>query len=165
MNAPMNVPKNDHEKIRALLSLAAADALEPAEEQQLLDHLRTCDSCGAELEQWKLVASGLRRLPTPQPRALVVERARAQAQIRLNEEFEHRWNRAVIIGLIVFAWVLTLASWPLIRFISGGLLGMLDPRFNHAWITFGLFTTSVWIGGGAAAVLLSLQQRRERRLA
>jgi predicted anti-sigma-YlaC factor YlaD len=156
---------NDHDKIRALLSLAAADVLEPGEEKQLLDHLRTCDSCGAELEKWKLLAGGLRRLPTPQPRSIVVERARAQAQIRLTEEIEHRWNRSVIIGLLVFAWILTLLSWPLVRLFTGGVLGMLDPRFNHAWIVFGLFTTTVWLAGGAAAVLLSMQQRRERRLA
>jgi Putative zinc-finger len=156
---------NDHDKIRELLALAAADVLEPGEETQLLDHLRTCDSCGVELEKWKLLAGDLRRLPTPQPRSIIVERARAQAQIRLTEEIEHRWNRSVIIGVLVFAWILTLMSWPLVRLFTGGVLGMLDPRFNHAWIVFGVFTTTVWLAGGAAAVLLSLQQRRERRLA
>jgi anti-sigma factor RsiW len=156
---------NDHEKIRELLTLLVAGVLEPHEEKQVLDHLRTCEACSAELEDWKLLAGGLRRLPTPQPRALVVERARAQAQIRLHEEFEHRWNRGVIIGLIIFAWVLTLLSWPVVRFVSGGLLAMLDPRFGHAWVVFGAFTTSVWLAGGAAAVLLSMQHRRERRLA
>ena len=43
---------NDHDKIRALLALAAADVLESSEEKHLMDHLRTCDSCGAELEKW-----------------------------------------------------------------------------------------------------------------
>jgi anti-sigma factor RsiW len=156
---------NDHEKIRELLALLAAGVLEPHEEKQVMDHLRSCESCGAELEDWKLLAGGLRRLPTPQPHALVVERARAQAQIRLNEEFEHRWNRGVIVGLIIFAWVLTLLSWPLVRLLTGGLLGMLVPGFSHEWIVFGAFTTSVWLAGGAAAVLLSMQHRRERRLA
>ena len=156
---------NDHDKIRALLALAAADVLEPGEERLVMDHLRTCDACGAELEKWKLLAGGLRRLPTPQPRALVVERARALAQIRLTEEFEQRWNRGVIIGVLIFAWILTLMSWPVVRLITGGLLGMLDPRFDHAWIVFGVFTTTVWLAGGAAAVLLSMRQRRERRLA
>jgi anti-sigma factor RsiW len=156
---------NGHEKIRELLTLLAAGVLEPREEKQVLDHLRTCEACSAELEDWKLLAGGLRRLPTPQPRAVVVERARAQAQIRLSEEFEHRWNRSVIVGLIVFAWVLTLLSWPLVRLLTGGLLGLLVPGFSHAWIVFGAFTTSVWLAGGAAAVLLSMQHQRERRLA
>jgi hypothetical protein len=87
------------------------------------------------------------------------------AQIRLTEHLEHKWNRAVMSGLIVFAWVLTLMSWPVVRFVSGGFLTMLDPRFSHTWMVFGVFTTLVWVGGGAAAVLLSMQQRRERSLA
>lgn len=155
---------NDHEKIREMLSLLAAGVLDPYEEKQVMDHLCSCESCGGELEDWKLLAGGLRRLPTPQPRALVVERTRARAQIRLNEELEHRWNRNVMIGLVGFAWLLTLLSWPVVRFVSGGLLAMLDPRFSHTWIVFAVFTAGAWIAGGAAAVILSLQ-RRERRLA
>ena len=152
----------DHDKIRDLLSLAAADALEPDEDRLVSEHLGSCVDCAAQLEAWRLLAGGLRRLPTPQPRGVVVERARAMAQIRLAGQIEHQWNRAVMFGLITFAWVLTLMSWPVVKFISGGFLSMLDPRFNHTWLVFGVFTTLVWAGGGAAAVLLSLQQRRER---
>jgi anti-sigma factor RsiW len=155
----------DHQKIRELLSLAAADALEPKEELLLAEHLRSCSTCAAQMEEWRLLASGLRRLPTPQPRGVVVERARAMAQLRLAEHVEHRWNRAVMSGLIVFAWVLTLMSWPVVKFVSGGFLSMLDPRFSHTWLVFAVFTTLAWAGGGAAAILLSLQQRRERSLA
>jgi predicted anti-sigma-YlaC factor YlaD len=154
-----------HDKIRELLPLAAADALEPNEERLLAEHLRACSECAAEMESWRLLAGGLRRLSTPQPRGVIVERARALAQIRLTEHLEHKWNRAVMSGLIVFAWVLTLMSWPVVRFVSGGFLTMLDPRFSHTWMVFGVFTTLVWVGGGAAAVLLSMQQRRERSLA
>jgi len=154
-----------HQEIRALLSLAVADALEPHEEQLVAEHLRGCSACAAELEEFQLLAGGLRRLPTPQPRGVVVERARAMAQIRLAERAEHRWNRAVMSGLILFAWVLTLMSWPVVKFVSGGFLSVLDPRFSHTWMVFGVFTTLVWLGGGAAAVLLSMQQRRERSLA
>ena len=154
-----------HQEIRALLSLAVADALDPHEEQLVAEHLRGCSACAAELEEFQLLAGGLRRLPTPQPRGVVVERARAMAQIRLAERAEHRWNRAVMSGLILFAWVLTLMSWPVVKFVSGGFLSVLDPRFSHTWMVFGVFTTLVWLGGGAAAVLLSMQQRRERSLA
>jgi len=155
----------DHGKIRELLALAAADALEPNEDRLVSEHLRSCSDCAAQLEEWRMLAGGLRRLPTPQPRGVVVERARAMAQIRLAEHLEHKCNRAVMSGLIVFAWVLTLMSWPVVKFVSGGFLSMLDPRFSHTWLVFGVFTTLVWVGGGAAAVLLSMQQRRERSLA
>ena len=156
---------NDHEKIRELLALAVADALTRAEEEQVMNHVRSCTECSSELDSWRLLAAGMRRLPTPQPRPLIVERARARAEIRFAEEAEHRWHRIVMIGVILFAWALTLMSWPVVRLVSGGLLGMLDPRLNHAWLGFAVFTTIVWMTGGAAAVFLSLQQRRERRVA
>ena len=156
---------SDHQKIRELLPLAAAEVLNENEERLLAEHMRECSSCAQQLEEYRMLAGGLRRLPTPQPRGIVVERARAMAQVRLAEQIEHRWDRAVMFGLITFAWILTLMSWPVVRFVSGGFLSMLDPRFSHTWIVFGVFTTLVWVGGGAAAVLLSLQQRRERRLA
>jgi hypothetical protein len=156
---------NDHEKIRELLALSVADALTHAEEEQVMNHVRSCGECSSELDSWRLLAAGMRRLPTPQPRPLIVERARARAEIRFAEEAEHRWHRIVMVGVILFAWALTLASWPVVRLVSGGLLGMLDPRLNHAWLGFAVFTTIIWMTGGAAAVFLSLQQRRERRLA
>ena len=156
---------SDHDKIRELLPLAAAEVLDQQEERLLAEHLRTCSVCAAQLEEWRLLAGGLRRLPTPQPRGVVVERARAMAQIRLTEHLEHQWNRGVLTGLIAFAWILTLLSWPVFRFISGGFLSMLDPQFSHTWLVFCVFTTLVWAGGGAAAILLSMQQRRERSLA
>jgi hypothetical protein len=156
---------NDHEKIRELLALSVADALTQAEEEQVMNHARSCAECSSELDSWRLLAAGMRRLPTPQPRPLIVERARARAEIRFAEEVENRWHRIVMIGVILFAWALTLMSWPVVRLVSGGLLGMLDPRLNHAWLGFAAFTTIIWMTGGAAAVFLSLQQRRERRLA
>jgi hypothetical protein len=156
---------NDHDKIRELLALSVADALTRAEEEQVMNHARSCAECSSELDSWRLLAAGMRRLPTPQPRPLIVERARARAEIRFAEEVENRWHRIVMIGVILFAWALTLMSWPVVRLVSGGLLGMLDPRLNHAWLGFAVFTTIIWMTGGAAAVFLSLQQRRERRLA
>jgi anti-sigma factor RsiW len=156
---------SEHDQIRELLALGAAGALEPEEEERVARHIRSCAMCSGELEDWQRLALGLRRLPTPQAPRGLVERARARAEAKLAEETEQRWNRGVMIFLVVFAWALTLLSWPLVRLVSGGLLGMLDPRLNQAWIGFAVFTTLAWLGGGAAAILLSLHQRRERRMA
>ena len=87
------------------------------------------------------------------------------AEARFAEEAESRWQRGVMIFVVTFAWVLTIVSWPLVRLVTGGLLDLLDPRLNQTWITFAGLTTLVWLTGGTAAVLLSLRQRRERRLA
>jgi hypothetical protein len=158
-------PMTDHDKIRELLALAAADGLDANESEQVMLHAHTCAECSAELEQWQLLARGLRQLPTPQPSPDLVQRACARAEARFVDEREHVWNRRVMISLVAFAWALTLVSWPLVRLVSGGLLSLLDPRLNQSWLGFAGFTSIVWLTGGAAAILLSVHQRRERRLA
>ncbi|MGB0036117.1 MAG: zf-HC2 domain-containing protein [Candidatus Acidiferrales bacterium] len=156
---------DSHDKIRELLALAAAGALDANEDAIVTRHIATCPSCSAELDEWRLLARGLRRLPTPQPRAAVVERARARAEICFAEETEQRWHRRIMVFLVLFAWVLTLATWPLVRMFSGGLLVWFDPRFNQTWLAFAGFTGFVWGTGGLAAIMLGRNRQRERRLA
>ena len=52
----------EHEKIRELLALAAAGALDEKEEQLVTRHLRKCETCAAEQETWSMIGSALRRL-------------------------------------------------------------------------------------------------------
>jgi anti-sigma factor RsiW len=156
---------NEHEKLREQLSLAAAGALGVDEEQRVLQHAATCAECAAELEQWRLLTGSLRRLPTPQPRGEVVERAIARAALRLNEEIEQRASRRVMIFLLAFAWILTLASWPVYRFASSDVLVWIDPRFNQAWMSFAVVTVFLWATGGIAAVLLAQRRHSERKMA
>ena len=159
-------PKLDsHEKIYELLALAAAGALTPEEELLVARHRETCKKCSAEMERWRVLTGGLQRLPTPQPRAAVVERARAQAEARLTEEIEHRWQRAVIIFLVLYAWILTVMTWPILRLITAGLLTRFGPGFNHSWFLFAALTILVWATGGVAAVLLGRHRQQGRRMA
>lgn len=155
----------DHKKIREMLALLAADALDAKESEQVMQHARTCPECSAEIDQWQHLARGLRQLPTPQPSAELVQRTCARAEAWLVDERERVWNRRVMISLVAFAWALTLTSWPLVRLVSGGFLSLLDPRLNQSWLGFAGITSLVWLTGGIAAILLSLRQRRERRLA
>ena len=155
----------EHDKLREQLSLAAAGALGADEEQRVLLHAETCAECADELAEWRSLAGGLRRLPTPQPRGEVVERAVARAAMRFAEEAEYRSNRKVLVFLVGFAWILTLASWPVFRMLSAGVLDWLDPRFNQTWVSFAALTCFLWATGGVAAVLLARQRQGERRLA
>ena len=155
----------EHEKLREELSLAAAGALGRDEEQRVLLHAASCEECAAELEEWRSLAGGLRRLPTPQPRGEVVERSIALAAMRFAEESEYRSNRRVMIFLVAFAWILTLASWPVFRMLSSGVLTWLDPQFNHTWMSFAALTLFLWATGGVAAVLLARQRQSERSMA
>jgi anti-sigma factor RsiW len=156
---------SEHDEILDLLALAASGALERSEEERVARHVRSCALCADALEEWQSIATGLRRLPTPQAPRGLVERARAKAEVRLAEEAERRWNSGVLIFVIVFAWVITLLSWPLFRLVTGGFLSLVDPGLNKSWIGFAAFTTLAWLGGGAAAILLSQHQRREGRMA
>jgi anti-sigma factor RsiW len=165
MSAPNESTMSGHDTIRELLPLAVSDALDARESELVMQHMRTCQECQAEVDQWQQLARSLRQLPTPQPATDLVQRACMKAEARLVEEREYLWNRRVLLLLIAFAWVLTLTSWPIVRLVSGGLLSLLDPRLNQSWLGFAGFTSVVWLTGGVAAVLLSLHQRRERRVA
>jgi Putative zinc-finger len=155
----------DHEQIQGLLALAAAGALTPAEEDRVAAHLRSCAVCSQEMDVWRLIAGDLRRLPTPQPSAQLLQITLARADAHLAEQAERNWNRRVLIFVVSFAWLLTIVSWPLVHLIGGGLLSLLDPRLNSTWISFAGLATAEWLAGGTAAVALALRQRRERRMA
>jgi anti-sigma factor RsiW len=156
---------SEHDEIRKLLGLAAAAALDDEESDRVARHVRTCAECEAELRDWELLAGGLRRLPTPQPSASAVRRARERAEARLADLAEHRWDILVLSGLIVFAWIMTVVSWPVIQLVTGGLLGWVSPRFSHGWLGFAAFSTIAWIAGGIAALMLAAHHQRDGRIA
>jgi len=156
---------SEHDKIRELLALAAAGALTSAEEKQVAEHLRSCIACSNELGAWHPITSELRRLPTPQPSLWLVQATLARAQAKLIEQAEHDWNRRVMICVVAFAWLLTIANWLVFHFVSERFGSLLEPQFGHTWISFAGFTTLGWLAGGVAAVMLAVRQRGERRLA
>jgi len=161
---------SEHDKIRELLALAVADALTSVEEKQVAEHVRSCIACSNELEAWRPIAIDLRRLPTPQPSSWLVQATLARAEAKLTEQAEHDWNRRVMIVVVAFAWLLTIASWPVFQVVSGRFESLFEPQFSHtqfgqAWISFAAFTALGWLAGGVAAVMLAVRRRGERRLA
>ena len=161
---------SEHDKIRELLALAAADALTNAEEKQVAEHVRSCIACSNELEAWQPIASELRRLPTPQPSSWLVQATKARAEAKLTDQAEQDWNRRGMIVSVAFAWLLTIASWPVFHFVSGRFGSLLAPQFSptqfsNTWISFAAFIALGWLAGGVAAVMLAFRQRGERRLA
>jgi len=65
----------------------------------------------------------------------------------------------------LFAWTTTLATWPILRFVSSGLSSFLDVSFQHTWHLLIGYTVLSWIAAAAIAAVLGLQHRRERSLA
>ncbi len=105
MSGKMNVKMTEHDEIRGLLSLAAAGALDAAEDQRVSAHLRACPTCAAELASWQAIETGLRRIPTPQVPADLVARTIARAQMRFSEESDRRSERKVLALVVVFSWI------------------------------------------------------------
>ena len=155
---------SEHDKIRELLALAAAGAVTSTEEKQVAEHVRSCVACLNELDAWRPIASELRRLPTPQPSAWLVQATLARAEAKLIEQAEHDWNRRVMIVVVAFAWLLTIASWLVFDVVSGRFERLLGPQFSHTWMSFAAFTALEWLAAGVAAVMLAIRQRGERRL-
>ncbi|HWX56862.1 MAG TPA: zf-HC2 domain-containing protein [Verrucomicrobiae bacterium] len=153
---------NEHDTLRDLLGLAAAGALDPAEQRQVEEHLRGCGACRAEFQIWSQIAGGLGDLPTPQAPVGLAMRTRA-ALASAQAAKAGRWRNHVFLGsLVLFAWVVTLLSFPVLRYAGNGLAGLLDvsPGSVGTWVTYYLLLA--WAGTCVAAALLGLQ-RRERR--
>src|ERR1700723_4440843 len=91
---------SEHDKIRELLALAAADALTSAEEKQVAEHVRSCIACSNELGDWRPIASELRRLPMPQPSSWLVQAPLARAEAKFTEQAEHDWNPPLMIIVV-----------------------------------------------------------------
>ncbi len=158
--------RSEHERMRELLPLAAAEALDASEQQAFERHVAECPACASEFEEWRALGAGLKRLPTPMAPAAVVERTRLQIEQELAERNEYRSRRWVLALLVMFSWATTLAAWPIIRLMSGGVTQILELGSAPAWMDMIGYATLTWLTAGVAALILGIsRRRRERRLA
>jgi len=155
---------DEHAEILKQLPLLVSGSLDADDEARILHHAAECPNCANELEHWQLIATGLRRLATPQPSSTLFERTRTMVADQLAAKAEARQNRIVLFFLVLFSWLVTLVSWPVFRLATGGLLSMLDIRFRQLWLVFAIFSGLTWLGGSSAALLVSLHRQHERRL-
>jgi anti-sigma factor RsiW len=156
---------DEHAEILKKLPLLIAGSLDADDEARIARHTATCPDCANELERWRLIAAGLRRLATPQPSSALFERTRMMVVDQLAAKDEQRLHWIAIIFLVLFSWTVTLVSWPVFRLATGGLLSLFGIRYRQIWVVFAIFSALTWLGGGSAALLLSLRRQHERRLA
>ena len=156
---------NEHDRMRELLALGAADTLDSAEEHELAAHLASCKECAAEMEKWRELSAALYRLPAPQAPAQLVERVRHQMVASGFAEIERRQTQRTVAWLALFAWTLALGSWPVLRALSNEAGSFLNIQFLHTW--YGLFGVTVagWVAAGTAALVIAVRHREERRFA
>ena len=97
--------------------------------------------------------------------ATLVERTRAQIEQELAERNEYRSRRRVLALLVLFSWATTLAVWPIIRLMSGGVTQVLQLGSAPAWMDMIGYATLTWLTAGVAALVLGWRHRTARRTA
>jgi anti-sigma factor RsiW len=156
---------NDHDRIRELLPLAAAGALDESEERDLAAHLAACSDCATEMKGWHALSGALRRIPTPRAPEALVNRVQIQLITHAIREAERKRSHRAFFWLILFGWTTTIATWPVLQFVSNGAAGWLHIEFLRTWYGPATFSLISWLGAAAAAAFLCLRHREERGLA
>ncbi len=154
---------NEHNTIRGLLSLAAAGALDPGEQRRTEEHLASCAECSREFQMWSEIAGGLADLPTLQAPAGLVVRTRASLEAAKVRKADLWHNQLLLAGLILFGWIVTLASVPLLHMAGNGLADWLDLSASRIGVWVNWYLVLAWFTSGIAAGLLGLHSRHERR--
>ncbi len=158
----MNQHNNEHNTVRELLSLAAAGALDAADQQRVEDHLRDCGDCHAEFRVWGQITGGLRDMPVPQAPAGLVARTRARMENARAARAERWWHQIILGCLVLFAWIVTLLSFPVLQMAGNGLAGLLNISTSRVGTGIALYLLLGWVGTGVAAGLLGLRRQSER---
>jgi len=156
---------NEHEQFRERLTLAASGALSAGEAARVEQHLACCRECAEEFAQWSALTQALRRLPTPQPSPMVVERARSSAVSSLHAARERRENVGIVIFLGVFAWSFTVAGWVISLLLTGGPAELAQLLAGHVPPWLAIFSALGWTAAGTAAVVLGARHRAQEKLA
>jgi anti-sigma factor RsiW len=156
---------NQHDDIRDLLTLAAAGALDAAEQRQVEEHLRQCADCRAELDSWQRLTGALEALPTPQAPLGLVERSRGRLESQAALGAQHRRKQGLFFTLTVCAWMFSVLTWLGFRMISGPvtqILGVSSITLTLGWVAYTLVS---WLMSGLVAAMLGKRYQQEGRTA
>lgn len=93
-------------------------SLSKRETQRLEDHVGHCETCAARLEEWRRVVGAVRHTNTSPLNPMIVRRISAAAQARRVEILERRRFHRLITLFAVSAWIVFLASLPILSELS-----------------------------------------------
>jgi anti-sigma factor RsiW len=150
----------EHDAIQAMLALYASDALDPGERKRVDQHSGTCEICRRELLAWRAYASGLTQLPQPIAPQGLMERTRMRIIQQREAAAARRRENVMLAALAVFGWVVSLATWTVIRALAGGSLVVLGANLVSGVNWFLLSTVLAWTTAAAAATMLGKRVRR-----
>ena len=156
---------DEHNHIRDLLTLAAAGVLSAEEQRAVEEHVLLCSECRSEFAAWSRLTGALQELPTPQAPMSLVERTRRQLEKQAVMRTECRQQRWLFVWLTVFAWAITLLTWPLFQFLGSRVSQFVDLSWTHinsgeAWVGYMFLVGTI---GALAVALVGKQRLQEER--
>jgi anti-sigma factor RsiW len=150
----------EHESIRAMLALYAADALDPGERRRVEQHSGACEICRRELLAWDSYARGLPQLPQLLAPPGLMERTWIRIVQQREAAAARRRENAMLALLAVFGWAVSFATWTVIRALAGGPVYVLGANVVSGVSWFLLSTVFAWTTAAAAAAMLGRRVRR-----
>jgi anti-sigma factor RsiW len=154
---------NEHTEIQGLLALAAAGALEPAEQARVDGHLRTCAACAKELAGLQALAAELSILAAPQPPLGLAARTRARVAAELAARAERRRHHLLLGLLISFGWLLTLLTLLAARYFGDDVARLFRLSFSDVEIGFFAYTLLAALASAAFAGVAGPHHHAQRR--
>jgi len=153
---------SEHEEMRKNLAGLVAGQLAPAAAEAARAHLAACPDCAQEAEVWRRLVGAMQRLPVTAPRPARLARIAALAHAHRQETLEKRWNRLVLIGLVLYGWALWVVAAPLLPVVVDWLAARLAlPGFAVVILGLAFWWSFCWVIGLA---LLPLLRQREAAL-
>ena len=155
---------NQHDQIRDLLALAAAQVLDGAEQARVEAHVRECAECAAELASMRGIAGALGNLPAPQPSLGLAARTRLRVASEMAARAERRRHHLVTTLLSCFGWAVMLLTLLAGRYFADDLSRLFHLSYAQFAIGFIGYTLLASLASAAFAGLIAPHVQAARRL-
>lgn len=155
---------NPHDEIRALLTLAAACALDGAEQARVEAQVHGCADCAAELASMQRIAAALGSLPAPQPSLGLAARTRLRVAAEMAARAKRRQYHLLITLLICFGWIITLLTLVAGTYFADDLGYLFNLSFAQFAIGFIGYTLLASVASAAFAGLIGPRVQAARRM-
>ena len=132
--------QDEHSHYREQLSAYALGALDAEDLRALEDHLQTCDSCPAELAEYRAISDGLlTALPPRSPSAALRKRLQSQlpsAQKKTRPRFTWSFGKLALGGALALLLLMNLFSFLQMRQIQNQQAGLAAADQDQPVCTF-----------------------------
>lgn len=145
---------DEHELIRKMLPLAAADALDIEELRRVQQHSQGCSDCLRELESWSRYAQALGQLPQPSLPSGLLERTQIRIMQQQRAPTREFANAMTLIAIAIIGWASGFVMWAFVRSLMDGAVNIHGLNLVSP-LPWSLFSAALsWITAAASSMVL-----------